>query len=252
MILKKVFGAFIVVAALAVSCGKLQEKPVVDFAMKSFKVESRANCDESDSIPCASFEVQYPVFLSLDTNVRNAISNRVAYIINGSQGETKSLEQTGGDFLKDFEAFMKEMPNYGLSWYFIGHVDVMVASDTLISLEVSSESFTGGVHASYTTNYVNIDPKTGTAYLLDAMLRAGYEDELNRLASEDVQEQLGLTGNDSIDGPDFPQEPFKLNENYGFRKEGIVFFFNEHELPSFAEGPTEILIPYEKLQGWIK
>jgi hypothetical protein len=247
----KVLVAFIIVATVAISCSKLQEKPVVDFAMKDFKVESTANCSEKDSA-CAIFQVQYPIFLSLDSNVRRAINDRVAYIINGSQGETKSLEQTGQDFIKDYEEFVKEMPDYEMSWYFQGMVEVMVASDTLISLQVASESFTGGAHASYTTNYVNIDPKTGTAYLLDAMLRAGYEDELNRLAEEDLYEQLGLSESDSIDAPDFPKEKFRLNENYGFRKEGIVFFFNDYEVPSFAEGPTEILIPYEKLQGWIR
>jgi hypothetical protein len=248
----KLFGVPVVIAMLAVSCGKLQEKPVVDFAAKDFKLESRANCSVNDSIPCASFEVRYPVFLSLDTVVRRSITDRIAYIINGSEGEAKSLEQAGGDFLKDFEQFMKEMPNYGLSWYFKGYAEVMVASDTLISLEVSSESFTGGANALYTTNYVNIDPKTGTAYLLDAMLRPGYEDELNRLAEEDLYEQLGLSETDSLDSPEYPIEKFKLNENYGFRKEGIVFYFNDYEVPSSAEGPTEILIPYEKLQGWIR
>jgi hypothetical protein len=251
MRLKKVFGLFIVAGALVVSCGKLQEKPVVDFALKEFKVESKPGCNQDDSIPCAIYQVQYPVFLSLDTNVRRSVSDRVNYILSGSDGETKSLEEMGKAFIGDFELFTKDMPDFGLGWYFNGYVEVMVASDTLISLRVDSETFTGGAHASYTTNFVNIDPKTGTAYLLDAMLRAGYEDELNRLAGEDLREQLGLDQTDSIANPDFPGD-FKLNENYGFRKEGIVFYFNDYEVPSFAEGPTEVLIPYEKLQDWIR
>lgn len=245
---KKAFGFFFVAGALVASCGKLQEKPVVDFALKDFKVESRPGCKQDDSIPCAIFQVQYPVFLSLDTNVRRAIATRVNYFLDNSAGE-KTLEEIGRDFIADFEQFVKDMPNFGLSWYLNGYVEVMVASDTLISLRVDSESFTGGAHASYTTNFVNIDPKTGTAYLLDAMLRAGYEDELNRLAEEDLQEQLGLS--DSVDGPAL-EGSFRLNDNYGFRKEGIVFYFNDYEVPPFAEGPTEVLIPYEKLQGWIK
>lgn len=251
MKLKTALGLFIVASALVVSCGKLKERPVVDFALKDFKVETKPGCNQGDSIPCAIFKVQYPVFLSLDSNVRGSISDRVNYILNGSEGDTRSLEQMGNDFVGDFEQFMKDMPDFGLGWYFNGYVEVMVASDTLISLRVDRESFTGGAHASYTTNFVNIDPKTGTAYLLDAMLRAGYEDELNRLAVEDLQEQLGLNQNDSIDGPGFDPN-FKLNENYGFRKEGIVFYFNDYEVPSFAEGPTEVLIPYEKLQDWIR
>lgn len=250
MTLKKALGLFVVAGALIVSCGKLQEKPVVDFALNEFKVESRPGCNQDDSIPCATFRIRYPVFLSLDTNVRHSIATRVNYFFDNSAGE-KPLEQVGADFITDFQQFTKDMPDFGLSWYFNGNVEVMVASDTLISLRVDTEWFTGGAHASYATNFVNIDPKTGTTYLLDAMLRAGYEGELNRLAEDDLREQLGINNNDSIEGRDL-DGGFKLNENYGFRKEGIVFFFNDYEVPSFAEGPMEILIPYEKLEGWIR
>lgn len=247
---KKSLGLFVVAAALAMSCGKLREKPVVDFAMKDIKIESTPNCSEKDTA-CAFFEVEYPVFLSLDTNVRRAIDDRIAYIVAGSEGGGKSLQETGDEFVNEFRDFLKEMPDYEMSWYHKGRAEVMVASDTLISLQVFVETFTGGAHASYTVNFVNVDPMTGTAYLLDALLRAGYEDELNRLAQDDLREQMGLVQGDSLDVVGF-QNDFKLNENYGFRKEGIVFYFNDYEAPSFAEGPTEILIPYEKLQGWIR
>jgi len=251
--LRKVAGVSIVVFALAIAaCSKLQEKPVVDFVMKDFYTESSAGCRTVDSIPCATYEVKYPSFLSLDTTVRQAINERVCFILNGSEGPGKSMKEMGDEFVKDFNSFMKDMPGYELTWYFKGFVEVMVSTDTLISLRVDSESFTGGAHGTYNTSFVNVDPKTGTAYLLDAMLREGWKDELNRLAEEDLREQFGVTGSDSISGPDFPEEQFRLNDNYGFRKEGIVFFFNDYEKPVFAEGPTEILIPYEKLQDWIK
>lgn len=250
MSLLKAFAFSIALAAIMVACGRLREMPVVDFAMKDLKMESTPGCSEKDS--CAIFEVRYPVFLSLDTTVRAAINDRIAFIVNGSVGEQKSLEEIGNDFVKEFNDFRKEMPDYDMSWYQRGTADVLIASDTLISLQVSVETYTGAASASYTTNFVNIDPKTGTAYLLDAMLRAGYEDELNRLALEDVREQMGFES-DSIGSPEVPWEKFKLNDNYGFRKEGIVFVVYPDELSSFpTDGFLEILIPYEKLQEWIR
>ncbi|HZY80931.1 MAG TPA: DUF3298 domain-containing protein [Cyclobacteriaceae bacterium] len=239
--------SFLVVAA----CSKLQEKPVVDFVMKNFSTSSSPDCKVTDSIPCASFEVQYPSFLTLDTAIRQSITERVCFIFYGP-GSSKSFKELGDEFVRDFDSFLADMPGYELDWYFKGYVEVMVSTDTLISLRVDSESFTGGAHGTYNTSFVNIDPKTGTAYLLDAMLREGWKEELNRLAEEDLREQLGVTEADSVSGPDFEEGEFKLNDNYGFRKEGIVFFFNDYDKPVFAEGPTEILIPYEKLQDWIK
>jgi hypothetical protein len=197
-----------------------------------------------------SFEVQYPEFVGLDSNVSKGITDRVNYILNGSAGEPRSLQEMGNDFIKDFESFLKEMPGYDLGWYFRGQVKVLISSDTLISLQVDTESFTGGVHPTYTTNFVNVEPKTGTAFLLDAMLRPGYEGELNRLGEEDLRSQLELGETDALALPEMADGKFQLNDNYGFRKEGIVFYFNDYEVGSFAEGPIEILIPYEVIQDW--
>lgn len=239
---------FVLIVALLASCSQLKEKPVVDFVMKDFKVETSGGCNGDST--CVSFEVQYPEFLGLDTTVRKSINDRVNYILNGSAGEPKSLQEMGDDFVKDFEAFLKEMPGYDLGWYFRGTVKVLISSDTLISLQVDTESFTGGVHPTYTTNFVNVEPKTGTAFLIDAMLRPGYQEELNRLGEEDLRNQLELGEGDSLALPELIDGKFTLNDNYGFRKEGIVFYFNDYEVGSFAEGPIEILIPYETLQDW--
>lgn len=252
MTLKKTAG-FVVMFLVAAACGQLKEKPVVDFVMKDFKVESEGGCNGDST--CVSFEVQYPEFMGLDSTVRKSLNERVNYILNGSAGEPKSLKEMGDDFVKDFNEFMKEMPGYDLGWYFRGQVKVLISSDTLISLQVDTESFTGGVHPTYSTNFVNVEPKTGTAFLLDAMLRPGYKEELNRLGEADLRNQLELGESDSLALPieeDIESGDFQLNDNYGFRKEGIVFYFNDYEVGSFADGPIEILIPYEVIQDWKK
>lgn len=249
MKVKSVVGIVLLMSAV-ISCSKLKERPVIDFAMKDFKKESSPGCI-AESAACASFEVQYPRFMGIDSTVQHSIDDKVNFILAESTGEPKPLDLLAGDFIRDFNQFVKEMPDYGLGWYFRGKVQVLISSDTLISLQIDTESFTGGAHASYTTNFVNVDPKTGTNYLLDAMLRTGYQDELNRLGEEDFRTQAAGTENDSL-GFAFPDGKFQLNENYGFRKEGIVFYFNDYEIASYEEGPTEILIPYEKLEGWIR
>jgi Protein of unknown function (DUF3298)/Deacetylase PdaC len=248
----KSLGIVACIVLLAAACSQLNEKPaVVDFVMKDYKLESVEGC-KSDTSMCATFEVQYPDFIGLDTTVRRSIEDKVNFILNGSSGDAKSIDAMAKDFIADFESFKKEMPGFGLGSYFRGKVRVLISTDTLISLQVDTESFTGGAHASYTTNFVNVEPKTGTSYLLDAMLKPGYVDELNRLGEEDLRNQLAASEADSIEMLEFPDGKFKLNENYGFRKEGIVFYFNDYEIAPFSEGPTEILIPYEKLQDWMK
>jgi hypothetical protein len=237
-----------VVAGLAAGCGSLTEQPDMTFEMKTVLAESQPGCD-SDTTACAKFEVNYPVLLGVDTMVQAAINERIVDILAAapaSPGQT--IEGLGKDFIADFDAFQRENPEFGLGWYFDGNVSVLIASDTLISLQVDAESFTGGAHGSFTTRFVNVDPVTGTDYLLGALLRPGYEADIARLAEEDFVRQrmpadTAQTGLES---------PFKLNDNYGFRKEGVVFYFNDYELGSYAEGATEILIPYERLAAWMK
>ena len=51
---------------------------------------------------------------------------------------------------------------------------------------------------------------------------------------------------------EFADDTFQLNKNYGFRKEGIVFYYNNYEIAPYAAGPSEVLIPYERIREWLK
>lgn len=251
----KVLVATGAVLLLAISCGKITERNrELSFEMRSYLVESTPGC-VADTVPCASFEITWPRFIDLDTNVQAAMDARISALLSSTlgQGPPKPLNQLGTDFVTDFKQFANENPEFGLGWYFDARVKVLIATDTLISMQVDSEVFTGGAHGSYATQFVNVDPMTGISYLLDALLKPGYQELLTRLAYEDFQRQSGDDEADSAGVASYEGEaPFRLNDNYGFRKEGIVFFYNIYELGSYAEGPTEILIPYERLEGWIK
>lgn len=245
----RIFFAVLLVAVL-VGCSNLNESSVVTYEMTSYKLETQPGC-KPDSAGCAVFDVAYPRFTGLDSAASKAINERIAFWLSGGSEDVRPLKELGDSFVAEYSQFLKDMPEYGLGWYFRGEVSVLIASDTLISLQVDSEEFTGAAHASLATNFVNIDPATGTDYLLDAMLRSGYQNELNRLGEEDLRRQMAIDDADSA-ALNFGDEGFKLNNNYGFRPEGIVFFFNTYELASYAEGPTEILIPYELLRDWMK
>lgn len=240
-----------VVVLLVTACGNLKESSDITFEMTSFKLETAPGC-KPDSSGCAVFDVNYPRFTGLDSAGIKSIQERVDFWLGGGTPEgTRPMQELGSSFVTEYNQFLKDMPDYGLGWYFKANVDVLIASDSLISLQVDTEEFTGAAHASFATNFVNIDPRTGTAYMLGALLRNGYESELNKLGEDDLRQQMAVDESDST-SVNFGDEGFKLNDNYGFRPEGIVFYFNTYELGSYAEGPTEILIPYELLRDWIK
>jgi hypothetical protein len=252
MTVKHSVGLSLVIAFLALSaCSKLKEQPVVDYVMKDFKAESTPGCKWDSDTACAILQVQYPEFIGLDTTVRKAITDRIVFALDDS-GRSGSLQQLGQDFVNEYNAFMKDMPTYDLGWYSNSQANVLISSDTLISIQIESSSFTGGPHENHFTTFVNVDPKTGTEFLIDAMLRPGFQEDLNRLGEEEFRNQLASGETDSLAMPNLLDGEFQLPDNYGFRKEGIVFYFNNYDLGSFLDGPFEILIPYEKLRDWMK
>jgi hypothetical protein len=245
----------IVLAGITFSCSQFskREESKTGFEIKTFHAESE-NC-KSDSSLCATFDVSYPVFPQLDTAIQQIIADRLnATLMTGQEGTTLSVEEAGRNFIADFSKTKAEMPEFSMAWYFKSLSKVLINSDTLISIQTDVDVFTGGAHGMYSTSFVNIDPKNGALYLIDSFLKPGYQEYLNELGLEEFRKEQELADTTSLEdaGFTFPENRFQLNENYGFRKEGIVFFYNSYEVAPYSMGPTEIIIPYEKLSGWFK
>jgi hypothetical protein len=242
---------FLVIAIFVAGCTSLKkEESLAPFTFKTYKVESAGGC--SDSVACATFEVVYPVFPEMNEKVSAELLRLINNQIEGDEG--KVLEQKGMDFILSFKKFQTEMPDNELGWSSSTDVSVLVYSDSLISLQVETDAFTGGAHGSHVVRYINIDPATGHPYLLDSFLRPGYAEFLREEGEAEFRNERELEPGVSLEeaGFSFPNNQFSLNENYGFRKEGIVFFYNGYEVAAYADGPTAIVIPYEKLAGWYK
>jgi hypothetical protein len=133
-------------------------------------------------------------------------------------------------------------------------VNVEVLTDSLLSLSVNDEYYTGGAHGGAGVYFINIDPRTGEEFTLDNFFKPGYSQALTNLGNKVFRQtrQLADTSSLSENYFEFPEDRFQLNENYGFKEEGVVFFYNSYEIAPYAAGPTEIIIPYKDLKEWIK
>jgi hypothetical protein len=235
----------------ATSCSSWQrEEEVAAFTFETVLVESEKGCS-SDTSACARFEVSYPVFNKLSDKVRPRIIEEINRVITS---EDASLQKAGDKFIADFRKFNAETPHSGLGWFFEADVTVLTYSDKVISLQVESDSFTGGAHGAHQIKFVNIHAEDGSPYVLSDFFKPGFEEALAMLAEKAFREARDIGDGVSFEeaGFGFPNNTFSLTSNFGFRPEGIVFFYNEYELAAYAAGSTEILIPYEELEEWIK
>ncbi|MEJ7645389.1 MAG: DUF3298 domain-containing protein [Chryseolinea sp.] len=238
-----------------VACSKKDEvkKTEISYEMKNFKVESAGGC-KADSLSCAYYEVSYPVFNGLDTAVTRIIAREIdaSVAMGNPEAEGETMKQIGEGFIRDFQEFKTEMEDQPMGWHYKGIVDVGVVTDTLLSLSVTEEYYTGGAHGGYGKYFINLRPGTGETFTLDNYLKSGFEQPVTKIAEgmfrkiRDLADTASLTENMF----EFPEGQFVLNKNYGFTKDGVVFYYNSYEIASYAAGPTEVLVPYEALKEW--
>ncbi len=244
-------------SALLYSCNsaKNEEKKVeIKYEMKTFRLESKGGCS-TDSLSCAYYEINYPVFSGLSQATLDSLSVEIAKSVSTGNPEIDSMsfQKDGEAFISEFESFVAESPDFSMGWSFDAKVDVSIIVDSLISLVASNESFAGGAHGSYGTYFINVDPKTGKRVTLSDLLKPGYQVALLKAGEQEFRNALELL--DSVTysdaGYEFPNDVFQLNDNYGFTNEGIRFVFNIYEVAPYVLGAQDFVIPYEKIEDWL-
>ncbi|CAN5530761.1 DUF3298 and DUF4163 domain-containing protein [soil metagenome] len=237
------------------ACATKNSEPIkTDVEMRQVLVESTPGC-KYDSMQCAHYEVSYPVFVGLDTAVQTSILLKLTKALNGEVEEKViSIEAAGNEFVTEFNEFKAETPDNFGRWYRSVGVEVMIFNDSLLSLQISDETYSGGAHGSYATTFLNLNPSSGDTLSLSDFLKPGYEQSLTKIGEQIFREtrELADTASLEFNGFEFGDNQFGLNSNYGFRKEGIVFFYNSYEVAPYAMGPTEVVIPYERIRDWMK
>jgi hypothetical protein len=247
----------IVIVVLFFSCDSKNEKKEtpISFDLKTFRVESEGGC-KADTLPCAYFEVTYPEFAGLDSAVTNLVAKEIdaSVSMGNPEAEGQTMKQIGEGFIQDYQEFKTEIPDGFGGWHYTAKVNVEVQTDTLLSLSVNDEYYTGGAHGGSGVYFININPKTGQQFTLNNLLKPGHEEPLREAGNKIFRQVRALadTAAFSENAIEFPEDKFTLNKNYGFKKEGIVFFYNSYEIAPYAAGPTEVLIPYADLAQWLR
>lgn len=226
----------------------------VTYEMANFRIESEGGC-RADTARCASYEVSYPVFHGIDSVVLKILSKRIdeKVTMGNPEAEGETMQQIGKKFVNDFDDLKKEMPD-AFGWYYSAVVSVEVLTDTLLSLSVSDEYFTGGAHGGHGKYFININPKTGADFTLDNYLQSGYGDALRTIGERVFRKEHELADTASLERNmfEFQNDRFELNRNYGFTADGILFYYNSYEIAAYAMGPSPVLIPYDSIKRLAK
>lgn len=148
-----------------------------------------------------------------------------------------------GDPDDDFSAML----NYDQS----GQMEVIYASDSLLSLSITDYEYSGGAHGNYGTKLFTLDLERERLLRLEDVLKGNYESRLTAALETAAREYFELGRNDPLSMVLFEDTVYP-NENFALTPTGILFDYRPYEIAAYAVGEIQLFISFERLRGYLK
>ena len=180
---------------------------------------------------------------------RNLDEHIIKLISSQDDPQIKSLDSLAEKFLTDYreaaENFTEEPP-----WEAYVNEQISFKSDSIISVSITTEIFSGGAHGYKTLTFLNFDPKTGKILSKNDI----FEEDFTAFAEGKFRQQQEIPEGDNINSTGFwfEKETFSLPENIGFSREKLVLVYNSYEIAPYAAGDIVLEIPLEEVRPFIR
>lgn len=160
-------------------------------------------------------------------------------------------EKTAKEFISVYHSAQEEFPESGITWMLDKQVSVDTVFKNMVTIRYDEASFTGGAHGNYFTQFNHYCLKPfKLLWLADFLNEPADTFQVIKIAEAVFRESEQLSAYDNLtdEGFFFEDGIFRLNDNFHFTKEGVVFHFNIYEIQPYAKGPYDLLVPYKKLE----
>lgn len=118
-------------------------------------------------------------------------------------------------------------------------------NEHLATFEMMNYIYTvGSAHGMYHNEYVNFD--------LNKKKRIALQDLVSGGAESKVTDALYNANSMWLEDHNITREKLQLSDNFYYGAQGIVFVYPLYELASYAEGMSELVLPYHMVNGLIK
>lgn len=151
----------------------------------------------------------------------------------------------------EYLAFVRDFPDSPAGWHLQVLCDVLRNDGQVLSVSVDEESYLGGAHGNQVQRLRSFDMERARSLRLEDIVLPGKRRKLELIAEDAFVDARGLPGESSLreagfftDGPGF-----HLTENFALLREGLWFRYNAYDVAPYALGPTDVVIPYLRLQG---
>ena len=169
-----------------------------------------------------------------------------------SDSGSRSLEGYVNAFLRECVAEQDRPERHPL--YMRKFVTIFRYTPPILSFKCEADEDAGGAHPFGTVLFTNFEAGTGETIALRDVLKEGAFPQLRSLAEGIFRRENKLSPRENLseNGYTFPEDKFKLNDNFGFGEKSLVFLFNTYEIGPGAMPSTELTIDYASVRELLK
>lgn len=206
---------------------------------------------------------EYPEVLSAASlQARNRINAGLLHLLMrrtgfpGSDSGVHSLDEYATVFLGECRQFHEATEGKAPDRELYEHklITILRYTAPILSFQCDASEDAGGAHPFGTTFFINFQSDTGKTLTMADLLEDGALPKLEAMAEAELRRDHRLSPTDKLSeqGYNFPDDRFRLNENFGVGERALLFLFNTYEIAAGAMGPTEIRIPLVQTRGLLK
>lgn len=147
----------------------------------------------------------------------------------------------------------KSSIGYDNSIYEVRDVKVLFNRNNILTLSLK-EVTTGGAHPQTYYRYKNFKLDESKQLTLNDLFVNNYYSELEEIAKTEFYRMMKLKEDANLEEQHFwfDNNKFHLNNNFYIAEDGFHFFYNNYEIRAYAYGPTDLNIPWSKINHILK
>lgn len=232
---------------LFISCNK-----ELSFENETFEKKSTLSCKTD----CPIITIEIPIAKNIPV-VADSINKKIFSVIKEivyfgeKQVKLNDYNALTSSFIGSYEEMHKKFPNETFGWQGKIKGNLEFKSGQIINIKIDHYTFTGGAHGYQGYRSLLFNPKTGKTIFSDQLFKN--EKEFKAFAEKAFRQKYKISEKSNINatGLMFENDKFQLPQNIFYTEEGLLLYYNSYEAASYADGPKELLFPYDKVNTFL-
>lgn len=218
-----------------------------------FEKKSKIPCKKD----CPKITIDVPIAKNIPVtadSINKKILNVLKEIVYFGEkpSNAKDYNSIANSFIDSYEEMREKFPTETFGWEAKITGNVEYHSDQILNIKIDHYTFTGGAHGYQGYRSLLFNPNTGKTIFKNELFKN--EKEFKTFAEKEFRKKYKIPDNTNINstGLMFENDKFQLPQNIFYTTEGLLLYYNSYEAASYADGPKEILFPYEEVSKYLK